>query len=117
MMHGLTDNQVDILRAIFTKHLVDGNVIIYGSRAKGNYTDRSDIDLVISGGAVDDYVIGAIVDDIDDSDFPFLVDLQHYNSIKNPALIEHIDRVGKLLFSMGSANNNVTTQERPLNPP
>ena len=40
----------------------------------------------------------ARIDEITDSDFPYLVDLQYYESIKNPALKRHIDRVGKVLF-------------------
>jgi len=96
---GLNSAQENLLKQIFAKYLKSGTVIIYGSRAKGNYSERSDIDLVIKGSQLnDEQTVEAIRDDIDESDFPYLTDLQYYEKIKNPSLIRHIDRVGKVLF-------------------
>jgi len=99
MKFGLNDKEFSILSLIFSTHLSSGSVIVYGSRAKRTHTDRSDIDLVIKGSAVlDDKVLHEIVDEIDESDFPYLVDLQYYEKIKNPALLQHIDRVGEVIY-------------------
>ncbi len=35
---------------------------------------------------------------LDDSDIPFLMDLQNYHDIKNSRLIEHIDRAGVVIY-------------------
>ncbi len=99
MNFGLNDKEFSILRSIFSTHLSSGSVIVYGSRAKGTHGSRSDIDLVIKDSAVlDDNLLYKIVNEIDESDFPYLVDLQYYEKIKNPALIQHIDRVGEVIY-------------------
>lgn len=79
----------------------DCDVIVYGSRAKGNYTERSDLDLVIKNtDKLDANLLFDLKDEVDDSDFPYLVDLQYYDQIQNPSLREHIDRVGKVLIKL-----------------
>lgn len=99
MDFGLQREHEEILRSIFKKHALSGQVIVYGSRAKGTFTERSDLDLAIKGSNADHYKIEEIKDEIDESDFPFLVDAQLYEAIQNSALIEHIDRVGRVLYS------------------
>lgn len=101
MNFGLTPEQEKLLKDIFEKHAVSGQVIVYGARAKGNFTDRSDIDLVVKSSNVNNGVMAEIKEEIEESDFPYLVDLQVYEEIENPALIEHIDRVGKVLYGEG----------------
>lgn len=96
---GLTDREITLLRRIFMKYIKRGLIIVYGSRAQGTYTPQSDVDLVIKNSPlVDSHILGAIKDEIDDSDFPYLVDLQFYEELKNPALIGHINRAGVVLF-------------------
>lgn len=73
-------------------------VILYGSRAKNTHTDRSDIDLVIKNSSIDRHYLGKIKMEIDESDIPYNVDLQIFEKIKNPDLISHIQRVGRLVY-------------------
>ena len=87
------------MRHIFAKYAVISTVKIYGSRAKGNYKNQSDIDLVILDKDVSRFIVSKILLDFDDSDVPYLIDLQCYDTIKNQALKEHIDRVGVVIYS------------------
>ena len=87
------------MRHIFAKYAEISTVKIYGSRAKGNYKDQSDIDLVILDKDVSRFIVSKILLDFDDSDVPYLIDLQCYDTIKNQALKEHIDRVGVVIYS------------------
>ena len=81
---GLTPQQAQLLQACLTKHLTNGSVIVYGSRAKGNFTPRSDIDLVIRHAKTNDYsLLACIQDEIDESNFPYLCDIQYFENIKN----------------------------------
>jgi len=97
---GISSRNRELLNSIVKRYLDGGVLILYGSRAKGNFRDRSDVDLVIRGNRNLDFnLIGEIKDEISDSDFPYLVDLQFYESIKNRDLLEHIDRVGKVLLN------------------
>lgn len=102
MDFGLEPEYVHLLKGIFKKHALSGQVIVYGSRAKGTFTERSDLDIAIKGSNADRNKIEEIRDEIDESDFPYLVDVQLYENIQNSALIEHIDRVGRVLYSSDS---------------
>lgn len=73
-------------------------VIIYGSRAKGNYSNGSDIDLALKG---EDLSLDELIrasSEIDELNLPYKIDLTIYNRIQEPALLDHINRVGGLLF-------------------
>ena len=69
--------------------------IIFGSRAKGNYKNGSDIDLAIMGKDCTPETainINAILNEV--LPIPYFVDVIDYTSLKQPQLKEHIDRVG-----------------------
>ncbi|MEZ4904986.1 MAG: nucleotidyltransferase domain-containing protein [Spirosomataceae bacterium] len=95
---GLTEKYIELLKNIFSKYDSIEEVIVYGSRAKGNYTERSDIDLAMKEKTSNRHLIGAVLLDLDDSDLPYKVDLQDYDKIKNKELKAHINRVGQLLY-------------------
>ncbi|MBK9151600.1 MAG: nucleotidyltransferase domain-containing protein [Saprospiraceae bacterium] len=73
-------------------------VILYGSRASGSCHERSDIDLVIRNSHIDRHTLGYIKMELDNSDIPFLVDIQIFEKIKNPALIDQILKTGKVIY-------------------
>lgn len=98
MKFGLKDEYITILKMIFQKHPSIEEVVIYGSRAKGSFKERSDLDLIIKNSKIERYTISDVLFDIDESDFPFMVDLQDFELIKNKKLIEHIERVGKPFY-------------------
>uniref|UniRef100_Q3AT08 Polymerase beta nucleotidyltransferase domain-containing protein n=1 Tax=Chlorobium chlorochromatii (strain CaD3) TaxID=340177 RepID=Q3AT08_CHLCH len=96
---GITDSHLHIIRSIFKQYQAINKVLIYGSRAKGNYSERSDVDLVICDTTFDRKTIGKILLAINNSDFPYTVDLQIMENIKNKNLQEHIKRVGKEFYT------------------
>lgn len=69
-------------------------MLIYGSRAKGNYRTGSDIDLTIKGNEIP----FAELMQIDDLMLPYTIDLSQYSQLDNADLIAHIDRVGKVVY-------------------
>lgn len=87
------------LEQVFANYPYVEQVKLYGSRAKGTFHARSDIDLVVYGHGLDRFIIARILMDLDDLDIPYLVDLQNYHDLKNRQLIEHIDRVGVVIYS------------------
>lgn len=94
---GLDEPVLITLRRIFAKYPTIRQVKLYGSRAKGSYRENSDIDLVAIG-ETDRFSIANILLDLDETDIPFLVDFQSYNELKNQQLIEHIDRIGVVIY-------------------
>ena len=92
--------QTTILKvnSIFAKYLNIDEVILYGSRAKGNYTTGSDIDLTLKGEGINLEQLNKINNDIDDLLSPYTFDISIFNQISNPYFIEHIERVGRLFY-------------------
>ena len=77
------------------KHSIQ-KVILFGSRARGTHRERSDIDIALKNVVFfSPYSLGDLIDEIAESDFPYLADVLIYEEITNPALKEHIDMVGK----------------------
>ncbi|GJQ04730.1 MULTISPECIES: nucleotidyltransferase domain-containing protein [Capnocytophaga] len=82
---------------IFEKFENIEKVIIYGSRAKGNFRYNSDIDLSIIGEvSYDDLLKIELL--IDELLLPYKVDLSVFNNIDNSELKAHIERVGIVLY-------------------
>lgn len=94
---GMNQKALDTLSRIFNQYPDISHVMVYGSRAKGNFSERSDLDLVIMD-QIDRKILGSIWMDINSSDFPLTVDLQVWDEIKNEKLKDHIQRVGKTFY-------------------
>lgn len=98
MMFGLKEVHINKIKSVFETHNNVDKVIIYGSRAKGNYRDGSDIDLTIIGNNIDINLILQIENELDDLLLPYNIDLSVYHKIDNKDLTDHIDRVGIILY-------------------
>jgi len=92
-MYGISQNALDRIKAVLFSMQGVEQVILYGSRAKGNYKEGSDIDLTIKGNLTFDDLVKMSVN-LDDLNLPWKIDLSLYSQIKNEELLEHIDRVG-----------------------
>lgn len=93
----LPDHILQKLTEIFA-HVDDiEEVILYGSRAKENAKEGSDIDLAIKG-LKDLQGIRKLEIQIDNLELPWEFDLTNYSSISNIELINHIDRVGVSIY-------------------
>ncbi len=95
---GIVQKGLNILFKIFENFPEITRMLVYGSRAKGNFSDRSDLDLEIMD-SIDRITLGELWMEINSSDFPLTVDLQFLKDIKNENLKDHIRRVGQVFFS------------------
>ena len=98
MEFGLSEQTCATIRKILDQHPMIDKAVIYGSRAKGNYKNGSDIDLTLMGNALDYKTLSAVAWALDESLIPYTVDLSLFEKIENPALREHIERVGKVFY-------------------
>ena len=94
----VNDRTKDQLIRIFEEYEQVKEVVLYGSRAKGTHNARSDIDLAIRNSPIDRHTLGKIKLQIDNSDVPYIVDLQVVEKIKNPKLLAHIERLGQVFY-------------------
>lgn len=70
------------------------SVKVFGSRAKGNYRSGSDLDLCLDAPGLNLARRLALENQLDDLLLPWKIDIVLLDKIDNPALRDHIDRVG-----------------------
>jgi len=97
-MYGLTSDEINKIKEVFSRHKEIEKAILYGSRAQGNYQNSSDIDLSLFGEKITLTQLLEIENQLDDLLIPYKIDLSIYHKIENLDLIEHIDRVGKVFY-------------------
>lgn len=102
---GLSALTLDKLRSVFDKYAAIESVVIYGSRAKGNYKRGSDIDLTIKGELLSFSELMQLEGDIDDLYLPYQVDLSQYTALENSDLRDHINRVGMTIYNKRQRGN------------
>lgn len=95
MPYGLKPHIISKIKTIFINYPQIDKVVLYGSRAKGNYEIGSDIDLTIIGNSIKLSVINKIENELDDLLLPYTIDISIFNHIKNENLLDHINKVGK----------------------
>jgi predicted nucleotidyltransferase len=96
-MFGLSEQTIDALNQVFTQYAGIEQVVVYGSRAKGNYRNGSDIDLTIVGD-IEYADLMKLENELDDLLLPYKIDLSIKSKINHPDLIDHIDRVGQTFY-------------------
>lgn len=98
-MYGLSEKTIKAIQGILEKYPQIDKVILYGSRAKGNFRNGSDIDLMLVGKSLTLSDQFKIETELDDLLLPYKIDLALYHQIENEELINHIDRVGLVFLS------------------
>ena len=88
-----------LMRAVFSKFKSIEEVVIFGLRAMGNFKPASDIDFTLKGENSDLSVLTEIEFDLDDLMLPYKFDISIYYRITNPDFLNHINRVGKEIYT------------------
>jgi predicted nucleotidyltransferase len=95
---GLSSDYIVKINSVFNQYSDIDEVLIFGSRAKGNYRDNSDIDLVIKGNNINLSTLQEIENKLEELYIPNGIDLLVFDTIENSDLINHINRVGKQFY-------------------
>ena len=103
---GLPPRTVERIRGVFALHPQVEKAVLYGSRAKGNYRNGSDIDLTLYGEGLDLNELLGILNELDDLLLPYTIDLSLFASLTHPALLDHIQRVGVVIYERASRTGN-----------
>ena len=86
-----------MMRSVFRRHSEVAGVRLFGSRAKGTHTSRSDVDLALFG-TISPLRAQAVASELDDLPLPYKFDVQVFEGIQADALKDHIRRVGIPLY-------------------
>jgi len=94
MPYGLKEEQIKSIIDVIGTNLNVNEIVLFGSRAKGNFKPGSDIDLALKGSDLKLDDILKLQNKLDDLNLPYIFDLLIYENIKDIAVIDHINRVG-----------------------
>lgn len=104
---GLKESVLDRIRSVFSTCPEIVRVILYGSRAKGDYHNSSDIDLTIVGDQVTAGQFSRLQLALDDLLLPYTIDLSLLRQVDNPDLLAHINRVGVVFYERGQQTESL----------
>jgi predicted nucleotidyltransferase len=98
MSYGIKDEFLNEIIRIISTNDKTREIILFGSRAKGNPEPGSDIDLALKGTDItlDDLISMKL--ELGEIPIANKIDLVIFDQIKEPALTDHINRVGIKLF-------------------
>jgi predicted nucleotidyltransferase len=99
MNHGLKKRDIEnIIKASRELPEIE-EVILFGSRAKGTHKKASDVDMAIKGKDISEKTVKRLSARLNEElPLPYFIDIVHYGTIKNQDLIEHIERVGEVIY-------------------
>lgn len=96
---GLEEKVIDQIVDIIKEYDEVEKVKIFGSRARGDYKNQSDIDIALYGEKLTNSINTNIFYDIDKLYLPYKIDLINFNTLKNEeALRENIEREGIIIY-------------------
>ncbi|HMN91464.1 MAG TPA: nucleotidyltransferase domain-containing protein [Saprospiraceae bacterium] len=98
-MLGLKDSDIATIQEVLAQFPEVQSALVFGSRAKGTHRNGSDVDIALKGGALSYQTVIQIASILNEETLmPYQFDIIDYNDIQNTNLIEHIDRVGQVIY-------------------
>ena len=98
-MSDLPRRNLEKIRRVLARHPQVREAVLYGSWAQGTPKFGSDIDIALKGSELNLQILNRISRDLDDQLIPNAIDLCIYDRINDPDVLDHIQRVGKTIYS------------------
>jgi predicted nucleotidyltransferase len=96
---GIYDNSFKFILDAIAEFPKIEKVILFGSRAMGNYKKGSDIDLAILGEDIDFDTTSRLHGQLNENlPIPYFVDVVNFNTINTEELKQHILEEGKICY-------------------
>ena len=109
-MFGLSDHALSLIHEVLSKFPEADKVVIFGSRAMGNYKKGSDIDLAVFGNNLEpERIIKLNVLLNQKLPIPYYFDVLDYDKIDDASLKEHINNEGKVFYTKNNVNTDGST--------
>lgn len=94
MKYGLPQNTYQEIKKVIQKYS-NYIFVLYGSRARGNFKNNSDIDIAVKGNVSEEDRI-AILNNFDILNIPYMLDIVFYERLEKTELKASIDKEGIL---------------------
>ena len=86
------------IRAVFRRHPEVQRATLFGSRAKGNFREGSDIDLALEGNVLERRHLATMLGELEETQIPQRVDLLLKKTLRHQELLDHIERLGVVFY-------------------
>ncbi len=96
---GLSAEVIQRIQSVFRSFEEVEKVILFGSRATGNFRPNSDIDIALKGEHLSNRTLLNIESQLDDLLLPVKFDLFIFHQISNPDFIENINSTGIEIYT------------------
>jgi predicted nucleotidyltransferase len=103
---GISESVLSEIKLVFSNFQEVEKAVIFGSRAKGNFFEGSDIDIAVFGEKLNFELMLDISIEMDKIDLLQPIDLVHFEKIKEPDLKKHIERVGIEIYDLESVSKS-----------
>jgi predicted nucleotidyltransferase len=81
-MKNYTEQYKNIILPIIIKHIPNAKVILYGSRARQDAHEGSDIDIALdTNKKIDSLIISMIIGDVEESNLPISFDIVDFHAV------------------------------------
>lgn len=81
-MESKTETYKEIIIPIIQRHLPDAKIILYGSRARKDESEGSDIDIALDAGSKIEFrTLSKIISDLDESNLPIHFDIVDFQNL------------------------------------
>jgi predicted nucleotidyltransferase len=97
---GISESVLSTIKTVFLNYPEVEKAVLFGSRAKGNFYEGSDIDIAVFGEKLNFEKMLEISIDLDKIDLLQTIDLVHFEKIKEAELKKHIERVGIKIYDL-----------------
>lgn len=98
MPFGFKSDELNMICAVFREFPAIDRVVIFGSRAMGNFKPGSDVDLAIEGRLTDELLAQVRTRLNEELPLPYVFDVFDRAAIRKEALREHIREFGKAIY-------------------
>lgn len=96
---GLSDSDYALIAEAAKQQSEIESLVLFGSRAKGNFRKGSDVDIAVKGLSVTYDSVIRLSDQLNEVlPLPYFFDVLNYNTLSDPELKAHIDRVGLEIY-------------------
>ncbi|MGB9975638.1 nucleotidyltransferase domain-containing protein [Thermovenabulum sp.] len=94
----IDDKILKELSKIFNNYPGVQKVLLFGSRARGDFKKTSDVDLAVFSENISDREFNLLVDEINEMDTALSFDVVHFEKLKKDSLKENIIKDGVLIY-------------------
>jgi predicted nucleotidyltransferase len=103
---GISESVLSTIKTVFLNYPEVEKAVLFGSRAKGNFYEGSDIDIAVFGEKLNFEKVLDISIELDKIDLLQTIDLVHFEKIKEAELKKHIERVGIKIYDLELASKS-----------